>query len=201
MMNKIKLAFYLIILITVAVISYRFGHKSDISDIKPTIIHDTVQIPVHDTVIKWHEKIVYREVKPETVWVDTSHPIPQDSIKKGILYVKMTPKKLHIKGFVKGSNGFIPFALSSPLHGDLSRSVEIIQTNSLVPSRAFIVREKRKLFNVEVNSGAVLYPLQWSSVFLEGRIKRNRFFIFYKVELTPYNFRYGIGIGYTLWKY
>jgi len=200
-MNKIKLAFYLIILITVAVISYRWGKTRNKPAIIPQIIHDTVRIPVHDTVIKWHEKIRYREIKPETVYVDTSHPIPTDSIKKGILYVKMTPKKLNIKGFVKGVNGFIPFSLSSPLHGDLSSSVEIIQTNSLVPSRAFIVREKRKLFNAEVNSGAILYPPQWSRIFLEGRISRGNFYLTGKIELTTQYYRWGLGIGYRLWRY
>jgi len=200
-MNKIKLAFYLIILITVAVISYRWGKTRNKPAIKTQIIHDTIQIPVHDTIIKWHEKIRYREIKPETVYVDTSHPIPTDSIKKGILYVKMTPKKLNIKGFVKGVNGFIPFSLSSPLHGDLSSSVEIIQTNSLVPSRAFIVREKRKLFNAEVNSGAILYPPQWSRIFLEGRISRGNFYLTGKIELTTQYYRWGLGIGYRLWRY
>ena len=202
-MNKIKLAFYLIILITVAVMSYRLGKRGKNGAIngQPQIVHDTIRIPVHDTVIKWHEKIIYREVKPETVFVDTAHPIPADSIKKGILYVKMTPKSLHIKGFVKDSNGFIPFSLSSPLHGDLSRSVEVIQTNSLMPSRAFIIREKRKLFNVEVNSGAVLYPLEWSRIFLEGKISRSNFYLTGKIELTTTHYRWGVGIGYRLWRY
>ena len=200
-MKKVKLAFYLIILITVAVISYRFGHRTTPSQTNTVFVHDTIQIPVHDTVIKWHEKIIYRESKPETVWVDTSHPIPQDSIKKGILYLKMTPKSLHIKGFVKGGNGFIPFSLQTPLHGDLSRSVEIIQTKSLMPSRAFMIREQRKWMNIDVNSGAILYPIQWSSVFLEGKISRSRFYLVGRVELTPTNYRYGIGIGYRLWRY
>jgi len=200
-MNKIKLAFYLIILITVAVISYRWGKRGKNGAIKTQIIHDTIQIPVHDTIIKWHEKIVYREVKPETVWVDTSHPIPADSIKKGILYVKMTPKSLHIKGFVKGGNGFIPFALQTRLHGDLSSSVEIIQTKSLMPSRAFMIREQRKLMNIEINSGAVLYPLEWSRIFLEGKISRGNFYLTGKIELTTQYYRWGVGIGYRLWRY
>ena len=209
-MNKIKLAFYLIILITVAVISYRWGKRGKneaINGQKPQIVHDTIRIPDHELLdsLNWYKraylKLKYRYPEIETVYVDTFHPIPPDSIKKGILYLKMTPRKLHIKGFVKGSNGFIPFALSSSLHGDLSRSVEIIQTNSLVPARAFIVREKRKLFNVEVNSGAVLYPLQWSRIFLEGKISRGNFYLTGKIEVTTQYYRWGVGIGYRLWRY
>jgi len=169
--------------------SYRWGKRRNNPAIIPQIIHDTVQIPVHDTIIKWHEKIRYREVKPETVYIDTSYPIPPDSIKKGILYLKMTPKSLHIKGFVKGSNGFIPFSLL------------IIQTQSLMPTRAFMIREQRKWVNIEINSGAVLYPLQWSRIFLETRISRGNFYLTGKIELTTQYYRWGVGVGYRLLKY
>jgi len=47
-MNKLKLVFYFTILITVAVISYRWGKRGKNRAIKTQIVHDTIQIPDYE---------------------------------------------------------------------------------------------------------------------------------------------------------
>ena len=51
--------------------------------------------------------------------------ILRSMLSRVILYLRMTPQKLHIEGLKGWGKGLIPFVLSNPLYGDYCVSFEV----------------------------------------------------------------------------
>ena len=207
-MKYIKLTFWLIIIVTVAIFSYRLGKQKRGSYTRTEIVYvDTLINPYRhalDSLNLLKRKLYelqHRTIKPDTIiMADTIYDttIIERYTSRGILYLRMTPKKLYIEGYKKVRKGLIPFAFSSPLYGDYRGSFEV-KINNKSPV-GFSVYEKRKLFSIDVSSGLVYYPGD-PRVFLEGKISRGNLYIVGKVELTTNQYKYGIGVGYRWWRY
>ena len=207
-MKYIKLTFWLIIIVTVAIFSYRLGKQKRGSYTGTEIVYvDTLINPYRhalDSLNLLKRKLYelqHRTIKPDTIiMADTIYDttIIERYTSRGILYLRMTPKKLYIEGYKKVRKGLIPFAFSSPLYGDYRGSFEV-KVDDRSPT-GFSVYEKRKLFYMDLSSGLVYYPGD-PRVFLEGKLSRGNFSLFGKMELTTKQYKYGVGIEYKLWKY
>jgi len=190
---------WVILILTISIISYRAGQKRTrsffIHDTTTIVKKDTLYINKLDTIIKWEDRIRYVYLQPDTIYIYDTISKPDTILEnKGIWYVRKTHRNLSFSGFVRVGNGIIPIRyVKRHFEGFMCNSFEIIPTNSLNPKKAFYVRHKRALLHGRIISG-VEYPL---SLNLSLHLYKGRYGLYGRVDRNNYH----IGLEYLLFEF